>query len=507
MSSLINGDCLQILQSYQGNTFDLIVTDPPYGISFMGKDWDKALPDPKIWQECFRVLKDGKFAFIMCSPRQDVLSRMIISLEDAGFRTNYTSMYHTFASGFPKALNLEKHNIKCGKALSESQLRNMWKTIVCSTKCNEEDNDRRIMQTLLENMEQGTQYKIHAYTRSESESSKISKRQYESCMERWNMLSEKERELSCKCKICKMPIGVYFNGKERWLCHGTQTDNGSVNWQVFDKNGVCSSYQSQPIRQSFRELDVICEQCITQKVRESGISGGYRNFQPKPAVEVILVLSKGSPISWLDDCRIPYSSDADKQGTKTGFKGAWSSDGSNEGWQRESHKNYEVMEANQKGRFPANLLCSDDVLNDGKIYKSGDINPHKINGTSSMSYPRYAKEITTTSKGDSGSYSRYFSLDSWAKTFPFLIVPKASKSERGEFNKHPTVKALKLMSYLVTLGSREGDLVLDPFMGSGTTCIAAQTLHRNYVGIEVNEEYYKIAQARLSPYLEQTKLV
>ena len=68
---LIHGDCLRNL-TLPDNFFDLIVTDPPYGITFMGKDWDKALPDKKLWKECFRVLKEGKLAFVMCSPRQDV---------------------------------------------------------------------------------------------------------------------------------------------------------------------------------------------------------------------------------------------------------------------------------------------------------------------------------------------------------------------------------------------------------------------------------------------------
>ena len=102
---LLHGDSLQVLKDINNESIDLIVTDPPYGIEFMGKDWDKALPSIDIWKECFRVLKTGKLAFVMCSPRQDVLSRMIISLEDSGFRTNYTSIYHSYASGFPKAKN------------------------------------------------------------------------------------------------------------------------------------------------------------------------------------------------------------------------------------------------------------------------------------------------------------------------------------------------------------------------------------------------------------------
>ena len=120
------------------------------------------------------------------------------------------------------------------------------------------------------------------------------------------------------------------------------------------------------------------------------------------------------------------------------------------------------------------------------------------------------------------------------KTFPFLIVPKASKREKNEGlegegkiperygemkgtsehapnrqnkqqNHHPTVKPIKLMSYLIMLASREGDIVLDPFVGSGTTCIAAQNLNRKYIGIDKSEEYCKIARARLKQ-VQQTLL-
>ena len=105
---LLLGNCNDKLKEIKDNSIDLILTDPPYGIEFMGKDWDKAVVPTETWKECYRVLKQGKLAFIMCSPRQDVLSRMIVNLQDAGFRTNYTSIYWTFASGFPKAANVSK---------------------------------------------------------------------------------------------------------------------------------------------------------------------------------------------------------------------------------------------------------------------------------------------------------------------------------------------------------------------------------------------------------------
>jgi len=63
-------------------------------------------------------------------------------------------------------------------------------------------------------------------------------------------------------------------------------------------------------------------------------------------------------------------------------------------------------------------------------------------------------------------------------------------------NNHPTVKPLKLMSYLITMGSREGDVVLDPFAGSETTLEAANLLKREFIGCESDEKYRDIIEAR-----------
>jgi DNA modification methylase len=62
---------------------------------------------------------------------------------------------------------------------------------------------------------------------------------------------------------------------------------------------------------------------------------------------------------------------------------------------------------------------------------------------------------------------------------------------------HPTQKNLKLMSELIKIHSNRGDVVLDPFMGSGTTGLAAKNLNRNFIGIELDEEYFKIAEKRI----------
>jgi len=79
----------------------------------------------------------------------------------------------------------------------------------------------------------------------------------------------------------------------------------------------------------------------------------------------------------------------------------------------------------------------------------------------------------------------------------FFYCAKASKAERGEGNTHPTVKPLKLMSYLIKLITPPGGTVLDPFMGSGSTGIAANGLGYKFIGIDNEAEYIDIARRRM----------
>ena len=80
------------------------------------------------------------------------------------------------------------------------------------------------------------------------------------------------------------------------------------------------------------------------------------------------------------------------------------------------------------------------------------------------------------------------------------------RKENVSKNNHPTVKPISLMEYLIKLVTRKGAIVLDPFLGSGTTAIACLKLNRQIIGIEKEEEYIKIAKARIKPFKQQTKL-
>jgi len=434
---IIQGEALQVLKTFPSDSIDLIVTDPPYGYNFMGKDWDKTVVPVEIWREALRVLKAGAFVFVMSAPRQDVLSQMIVRLGQAGFNTAFTSIYWTYASGFPKPINISKFMDK-------------------------------------------------------------------------------------KFGV-EMPVGKSF------------TVAGKYSEKVGD-----------PTPQG-EERDKMRHEPTT--IQAKSFNGSYGGFQPKPAVEIIIVcmkplsektfvdqaLANGKGVTWLDDARIPFEENP------TGVYGT-SNKTCTPTFNASVDQHDFRSSPHQNGRFPANLLVSDDVLNDGKIRSScksskehEEYNPEQFKFGGGVSSPNNQYD-------DSGSFSRYFDLDKWfdktienlsegvRKTFPFLICPKASKAERnkgledlpnrkvealhgnidGTLNKrtnnkpsigknfHPTVKPLKLMSYLVTLGSRENDTILDPFIGSGTTTLACRLLNRNCVGIELEPSYVEIARARLS---------
>ncbi|MGQ9901654.1 MAG: DNA-methyltransferase [Fimbriimonadales bacterium] len=80
----------------------------------------------------------------------------------------------------------------------------------------------------------------------------------------------------------------------------------------------------------------------------------------------------------------------------------------------------------------------------------------------------------------------------------YFLVSKPSKQEKGIHNYHQTVKPVALCEYLILLSTQEGATVLDPFIGSGTTAVAAKRHHRHYIGIDINPEYLDIARARIA---------
>lgn len=103
--NLFLGNCLDVLKTFQDNSFDAIVTDPPYGLSFMGKKWDYDVPSVEIWEECLRVLKPGGHLLAFAGTRTQ--HRMAARIEDAGFEIRDMIAW-VYGSGFPKSHDVSK---------------------------------------------------------------------------------------------------------------------------------------------------------------------------------------------------------------------------------------------------------------------------------------------------------------------------------------------------------------------------------------------------------------
>ena len=276
-------DCRDMSELPDGSV-DLVVTDPPYGISFMGKDWDRALPNINIWRECLRVLKPGAFAFVMSIPRADCLSMMIVALEDASFNVGFSPIYWAYASGFPKAMAM-------GKAV---------------------------------------QKKILGVPKGGA-----------------NPLSPSHGKYKGGCSADNVKGQGFGAGAGAYM----EEQGESFNPELTDPQA-------------------------------KALDGSYGGFQPKPAIEVIIVcmkplsektfvdqaLNNRHGITWLDDCKIPYESEEDRGKTKVGFP---SSMPVRDGWHEHDENFKPESNMNQLGRFTANLLVENDVLNDGKVTKSG----------------------------------------------------------------------------------------------------------------------------------------
>jgi hypothetical protein len=390
MNTIFNGDSLKELKKLEDNSVDLLCTDPPYGYSFMGKDWDKAVPSVEVWKECLRVLKPGAFAFIMSAPRSDVLSRMIVRIEDAGFRVDFTPLYWTYASGFPKAMNI-------GKMV-----------------------DKRLG-------------------------------------------SERGR--------------VPLNQRELRRNITTRATEGRADL-------VTDRPDDSPATPQAKALD-----------------GSYGGFQPKPAVEVIIVamkplsektyvdqaLKNGKGITWLDECRILERVTSDLEAVK------WSigESGANIMAQCPSASLSTTLTTTKKTtalRTLHSLMLS--LTNESIV----GVKSEKENGGSPAASVASLRKWLLTITNE----SQELALGASRVAYKMLSLISEEENWKPHSNIHSTVKPIILMSYLITLGSRGGDTILDPFLGSGTTALAAKNLGRKYIGIEQEKDYAEIAEARLA---------
>jgi DNA modification methylase len=193
-------------------------------------------------------------------------------------------------------------------------------------------------------------------------------------------------------------------------------------------------------------------------------------------------------------------------GEETVVSNGWRSDDSDGVWDdsEEAGGMYEdtdkELREENDGRYPANLVL-DPVMAEAMDLQSGErkgCTPHVVDDSGSRDV------LDDGGLGETGERVEGYEDSGGASRF--FYTSKASKSERtldGEVeNDHETVKPIDLMEWLIKLVTAEGQKVLDPFVGSGTTLLAAENVSRKAVGIEQNEEYADIARERFDVHTE-----
>ena len=114
-TKLLHGDCLDLLRKMPDCSVDAVVTDPPYGLRFMGCKWDCSVPGVEVWAECLRVLKPGGHLLAFAGTRTQ--HRMAVNIEDAGFEIRDMIAW-VYGNGFPKNLDVSKAIDKRGGSIA-----------------------------------------------------------------------------------------------------------------------------------------------------------------------------------------------------------------------------------------------------------------------------------------------------------------------------------------------------------------------------------------------------
>ena len=411
VNEVYNGNCLEVLKTFPDNSIDSVVTDPPYGISFMNKHWDYDVPKVEVWKEIYRLLKPGAHVLCACGTRTQ--HRMAVNIEDAGFEIRDVITWH-YGSGFPKSLDISKAIDK---------------------------------QAGIEGKVVGT---VKGMGKQNPE---------------WNGTAQGRAENSFKPEYEKTE--PTSDEAKEWDGWGTALKPATEFWTLARKP--------------------LSEKTVAENVLKYGTGGINIDGSRIETSEVKENDSQFNAGFW----------------QKSGMKGErWSGDGTN----------------NPLGRFPANVIFDDFT---GKILdeQTGIL----TSGTGAIRknaeglFGLGGDGMANVEYGDSGGASRFF------------YCPKADNYERNKGlkgfdgkqtndgrekdidnafqrgtsvrqNHHPTVKPIDLMRYLVKLITPKRGICLDPYCGSGTTLIGCKLELINYIGIEREEEYCKIAEARVAAW-------
>jgi DNA modification methylase len=462
------GDCLEVMKTMPDNSVDSIVTDPPYGLSFMGKRWDYDVPSVEIWAECLRVLKPGGHLLAFAGTRTQ--HRMACRIEDAGFEIR-DMLAWVYGSGFPKSLDVSKALDKAGPP---------GQAPFAEFAAHYEERRKAQGMTHAQICASGG---WHGAVNHGGSSTNWANGYGMPTVEQWQVLQPM--------------LGLDARWEQR--VQREQYEREKIAERASNRLAVAPGQGSN---RSANVLDV------TAPGSDAARQWAGWGTALKPALEPITLARKpligtvaanvaahGTGGLNIDGCRITTNGEALREGAggipcrhdvdaPRGRSGELSADrrytdaGGTDFAATPGPRGGDPL-----GRWPANLIHdgSDEVVvlfpnGEGRFfYTSKASRDDRNDGCDGMEERPLLWSSGTQSPG----------------TF------QAEGTKRAATNNHPTVKPTDLMRWLCRLVTPPGGIVLDPFMGSGSTGRGAIAEGFQFIGIEIAPQYAAIAEKRM----------
>jgi DNA modification methylase len=482
---LLRGDCLELLRGLPDCSVDSVVTDPPYELGFMGKRWDASgvAYSVELWGECLRVLKPGGHVLAFGGTR--TYHRMVVAIEDAGFEIR-DSIHWIYGSGFPKSLDVSK-------AIDKMHGPEKMQTIIAVTSWIRDARDV----AEITNADIDRTFQLRTMARHWTDVPPEGKQPSVPTAEQWPVLLE-------LLGVDNPPQHVR-DAVDDWLRMKGQP---APTWHERVVVGTRDATVLAVAPGEGRDRPDV-EVAVTAPATAEAQQWSGWGTALKPAHEPVVVARKplvgtvaGNVLGWgvgglnIDACRVDMGDEYDP--TKV---------------QRQQNSGGAI-----EGAFGASALIGKEIA----TYKPGGRWPANVVHDGS---PEVCDRF--------GESSRFFPGLGWGDVDEgsFLYCAKAGKRERnagldempeqqvrrqsgGEYahnsgstnsskngavsrNHHPTVKPIALMRWLVRLVTPPDGTVLDPFLGSGTTAVAATLEGVKWVGCEMTEDYWPIIEGRV----------
>jgi site-specific DNA-methyltransferase (adenine-specific) len=450
---ILPGDNRDSLKSIPDNSIDAIITDPPYGIDFLGKSWDANTGALETYQECLRVLKPGGHILAFSAAR--TYHHLAVTLEQAGFEIRDQIMW-IYSSGFPKSQDIGKQIERTEKKRANAKSGDKWEnadggtgvnTTTCRT-CNKN------------NVMIGSFFKCDKEVCDMRERLKPAQNEWAG----WGTALKPAHE---PIALARKPIKGSI--KDNCLKYGTGALNIDATRIATDERlqGARASMQTGAPQFQGSETNTTNKEVIWE-ANEAGrfpsnVIGDIPDYQK------YFYCPKVSRRERHIGFELPPPMSGDVQGA-SGPDGNRMAVGSDNRCQVIDNQ---AMLSAMNGYF-----CDQD----------GQPLPKQTD---------QGKNIYLPHKGMIFAHGLKHEYAEWCKN--------NNKDQGNVGNNHPTVKPIELMKYLIKLITPPGGRVLDPFNGSGSTGMAAVELGHPYIGCELDPAYVEIAKTRIEAWYRHTQ--